>query len=1005
MSATDWTTFNNKLSGSLTDGYVVRSTGASTTATGILMDNGLVAGINATSSSVNFNIQGTAGAFDPFSVASSSAATYLVVKQDGNIGIGTSTPTSKLDIYGTPGTADIFGVSSSSNARLFTITSAGNLITTGTITAGSGAITITDATGNIALTSGDGAGLTSSGSGMEAGTGGTGLIQGCANNEVLKWNEATSVWACGSSNYLKYITVTPVNVVNDTGNTADQAMTDVDVTAQTSATADAVALQVNMDYSNQTNTATWNAHVAPNGTAQSLDNVVCSIGDNDDTSGVLNCGATVIVDLDANQIFDYALDELLSAATVDFRINVIGYWDSVTTGADLAEYYYASDSSIRPGDVVSLDLDSPEGIRKSTGRYDETVLGVVSTEPGMILGTVPTSGVNGVQVLSESDAENITERIPLPIALAGRIPVNVSIENGIIKAGDLLTPSSIPGVAMKATKAGRVIGQALFGHDKEEIGAVMTFVNNTYYKGQSSESLLAGISYENTTQDLSRAILIKMISDKNSFVSENALDVSEIFADRIMAGSEVITPSVLTNILDTKNIIIGSDDGKLYFVNASSTQSTSSASIVFDNLGNASFAGEIKAGKINADSITGLEVITDKISSISTTIDGFTNTETWATKDSILSIKDIINILSASTTESYTKLGLLESQMVNFATVLGFDMSSSIDLSSKTSSVKSVLDTHNSSLEDINLRLTDLENNKDLNIDNLWSASGLSVNTIATFFDGLKVDTIDSIGGLLSVLSDVEFLGRPYFNTDTAGFALIKQGDKNVDVVFDREYVEQPIINVSMSSVDDETLSNDIFNNDIRFAITKKTQKGFTITLNKPAVSDINFDWTAFAVKNAKKSISVSDIVSSIITEDILFVPEIAPEIVASTTADISTTTEEIISGINDVASTTDAAVSDIDDTVLMISDTISPVITINGDSVISITVGDEYTDLGAIAIDDIDGEIEVSISGSVDSLATGTYMITYSATDISGNSSSIDRVINVNEAVSSEIQ
>jgi hypothetical protein len=50
------------------------------------------------------------------------------------------------------------------------------------------------------------------------------------------------------------------------------------------------------------------------------------------------------------------------------------------------------------------------------------------------------------------------------LALAGRVPVKVSAENGKIQPGDLLVASSTPGHAMRAPKnpaAGTVIGKAL----------------------------------------------------------------------------------------------------------------------------------------------------------------------------------------------------------------------------------------------------------------------------------------------------------------------------------------------------------------------------------------------------------------------------------------------------------------------------------------------------------------------------------------------------------------
>ena len=77
-----------------------------------------------------------------------------------------------------------------------------------------------------------------------------------------------------------------------------------------------------------------------------------------------------------------------------------------------------------------------------------------------------------------------------------------------------------------------------------------------------------------------------------------------------------------------------------------------------------------------------------------------------------------------------------------------------------------------------------------------------------------------------------------------------------------------------------------------------------------------------------------------------------------------------------------------------------SPVITLNGENPISLFIGELYTDLGATALDDIDGELSVLSTGIVDTSATGTYTITYSVTDASGNSSSADRVVNVNEAI-----
>lgn len=73
--------------------------------------------------------------------------------------------------------------------------------------------------------------------------------------------------------------------------------------------------------------------------------------------------------------------------------------------------------------------------------------------------------------------------------------------------------------------------------------------------------------------------------------------------------------------------------------------------------------------------------------------------------------------------------------------------------------------------------------------------------------------------------------------------------------------------------------------------------------------------------------------------------------------------------------------------TVNIIDDT-PPTITLNGASKIAITIGKEYKEQGAKAIDDKDGDLtkNIQIEGTVDTSKTGTYTITYKVTDKSEN-------------------
>ena len=72
-----------------------------------------------------------------------------------------------------------------------------------------------------------------------------------------------------------------------------------------------------------------------------------------------------------------------------------------------------------------------------------------------------------------------------------------------------------------------------------------------------------------------------------------------------------------------------------------------------------------------------------------------------------------------------------------------------------------------------------------------------------------------------------------------------------------------------------------------------------------------------------------------------------------------------------------------------IIEDTVAPVITILGDNPVEVTRGDTYFDLGASALDDVDGDISQNIlvdASGVDMTTAGTYQVTYNVSDASGN-------------------
>ena len=74
------------------------------------------------------------------------------------------------------------------------------------------------------------------------------------------------------------------------------------------------------------------------------------------------------------------------------------------------------------------------------------------------------------------------------------------------------------------------------------------------------------------------------------------------------------------------------------------------------------------------------------------------------------------------------------------------------------------------------------------------------------------------------------------------------------------------------------------------------------------------------------------------------------------------------------------------------------PVITLNGDNPITIYKGSEFTDPGATATDNIDGDLtsQITIDGYVDTNTIDSYALVYSVTDAAGNTANVRRTVNV---------
>ena len=430
-------------------------------------------------------------------------------------------------------------------------------------------------------------------------------------------------------------------------------------------------------------------------------------------------------------------------------------WTLRGAGADLAEIYGTNDQTLEAGDVVTLDPEMIAGVKKTTTTYDGQVMGIVSTNPGVVIGDIEDAGVK-----------------PVLLALSGRVPVKVSLENGPIKKGDYLTTSTTPGVAMKATKAGQIIGQAMTEYaDATAPGYVVAFIKMDHSLGSKLTDVLpeglvvdASDTIDTEGQQITTLSPLNQRAlayfNENKAVLEKTANLSEIFSDRVSAALEVITPTLIADTVQTNKLSIKDVNGV--------------QTVYFDDTGDATLTGTLTVPALATKTIVGL-----------TTLSG----------------------LDALAT-------------------------------------------------------------------NTFNASGEST------FNGLAFFNDDVLFKGSSIFdAPVTFSLPPLFNRDTAGFAIIKEGDRKVRVTFDDPYIVTPIVTSTIAfeatdNIDDAAVTA-LFLQDIRSLVTDKDQSGFTIVLNKNAPRNIRFAWTAFGVKDPTVIESVYDglIVDPLPSPDVIAPP------------------------------------------------------------------------------------------------------------------------------------
>lgn len=469
---------------------------------------------------------------------------------------------------------------------------------------------------------------------------------------------------------------------------------------------------------------------------------------------------------------------------------------TVNTGADLAEDYTSGDDSIQAGDVVAISDTSVIGsdgeqvvnkgvLRKAHGPYEKKLIGVISSDPGVLLGN--------------KDASTDESLYQIHLALTGRVPIKVSTENGPIKIGDYLTSSSTPGVAMKAIKSGVVVAQALENYDQDGTGLISGFVKASYFNGVSLEEYASALSNE-SGKPLDRLILDQFVATEDSIDPTN---MSDILVDRLAAGLEIVTPKVLAHEINADNL----------------------------NVQMATISGILTVDTIRANRIEGLEILTNKLSSLDSkiaTIGATTTPQATSSADldsqRLLNIESQLTSMNSASSAATLPQGVISLSAINVDGIATVSGNLRVKGNGLFEGVLTILDT--------------------------LTTNNFIVNGVSTFFQDAMFK------------AKVVFEGPVTFSSDAGGQAVVTKGTDRVTVSFDQEFEQNPIVNASVSFdeqkdsqgnvVPTDQLEQEFFDQGYSYLIVNKSTKGFTIVLNKKAMDDVNFTWTTLRVKDAK---------------------------------------------------------------------------------------------------------------------------------------------------------
>jgi len=210
-------------------------------------------------------------------------------------------------------------------------------------------------------------------------------------------------------------------------------------------------------------------------------------------------------------------------------------------------------------------------------------------------------------------------------------------------------------------------------------------------------------------------------------------------------------------------------------------------------------------------------------------------------------------------------------------------------------------------------------------------------------------------------------------------------GDLTSNIVIGGDTVDTNAANTYLVTYNVSDAAGNAATEVVRTVIVAPDTTAPVITLNGASTVNLNLGDTYTELGATATDNVDGDLTSSIV--------------IGGDTVDTNTASTYLVTyNVSDAAGN---AATEVTRTVIVAPDTTAPIITLNGSSTVNLNLGDIYTELGATATDNIDGDLTSSIvigGDTVDANTANTYFVTYNVSDAAGNAATeVIRTVNVN--------